>query len=207
MTFVFASTQTSGHGRFNREWDSGNGTNLLCSILFKNRKIVKNFDSVSLLFPVIILELLESCGIQNVMIKWPNDVYVRNKKICGILLEGQMPNYLIVGVGLNVNENNLKYTTSTSIFNILSTEIPLSDIKEKFIKITKRHVINFIKDKDSYFDTYISHNYLLDKDIKFEFQNSTKFGKVIGISKNNELIVNCDNEIVNLSYGEVTLHR
>ena len=110
FTFVSALFQNKGKGRNVRKWQSTSGDNLLFSLLIKDKNILKNYQCLSMLTATAIFKVLKSLSIENVSIKWPNDVYVNDKKICGILLEGiSYDNELkaiVIGVGLNVNENS-----------------------------------------------------------------------------------------------------
>ena len=107
FTFVSCDFQTNGHGRMGRTWVSPEGENLMFSVLIKDKALVNNFSSLSLCSAVSILKVLQKLELENVSIKWPNDIYVNGKKICGILLESVADNNqmssVIVGIGLNVN--------------------------------------------------------------------------------------------------------
>ncbi|AEH50969.1 biotin--[acetyl-CoA-carboxylase] ligase [Pseudothermotoga thermarum] len=103
-TVVVAEVQTKGRGRNNRTWVSPEG-GLWFSILFKPKKKVKPtfFTKAAC---VAINKALNQIGVEN-KIKWPNDIYVKAKKLCGILtetiFEGQHPKVIICGIGINVN--------------------------------------------------------------------------------------------------------
>ena len=205
MTLIFASSQTKGHGRMGREWDSGHDENILSSLFIKEKELIQDYDSLSILFAVIVLKLLQEYGLKNVKIKWPNDVFVGDKKIAGILLEGSIPEYIVVGVGININQKTLKFDTATSMFNLLSRQIPLDEIKEKYIKLLKNELSNFQVDKKSYLDIINTNNYLEDKKVKFEYQNSIFTGKVISIDKNNKIVISTTQETYHLGYGEIQI--
>lgn len=107
-TVFLAYNQTSGRGQQNNHWESEPGKNLTFSIFLKPQflDIARQF----MLSKVVCLGLvaLLSEFVNNVKIKWPNDIYIGDKKICGILIEnavmkGQI-NQSIIGVGLNVNQ-------------------------------------------------------------------------------------------------------
>ena len=123
FTFVSTDYQSKGKGRNDRVWESIKGLNLMFSILIKDSKLINEFNALSLMSAVEVAQVLESYGIDNVSIKWPNDVLVNDKKICGILLEGQLPEYVVIGIGLNVNQkefpDNLR-RPATSLVNELN---------------------------------------------------------------------------------------
>lgn len=108
-TAVVAGTQTSGRGRFERMWVSGDGESLLASV------VLRPDASIAPLLTVIgCLAVLDAvrqlCGPQHAVrcaVKWPNDVHVGGRKLCGILAEGRIDTsgaaVAVLGIGLNVN--------------------------------------------------------------------------------------------------------
>ena len=92
LTFVDASFQTNGKGRETRVWESSKDLNLMFSILIKDEYLINNFSYLSILSALMVKEALDQLRIDNVTIKWPNDVYIKDKKVCGILLESQSNN-------------------------------------------------------------------------------------------------------------------
>ncbi len=105
---VVADYQTAGKGQGTNSWESERGKNLLFSILCHPQDIpAKHQFRISMAISMAIAEALSE-QIGDVSIKWPNDIYWRNAKICGILIEnrllGQVIKDSIVGVGINVNQ-------------------------------------------------------------------------------------------------------
>ena len=105
---VVADYQTAGRGCGTNTWESERGKNLLFSALIHPNQIPASHQfHISMAVSVAISEALEQY-IGDVSIKWPNDIYWRNGKICGILIEqtlkGTVIKESIIGVGLNVNQ-------------------------------------------------------------------------------------------------------
>lgn len=100
-TVAAAREQTQGRGRRGREWLSASGENLTFSVLLRGEYKPRDLPSASMAAAVAVADLLEAQGIKPAL-KWPNDVLVNGKKICGILSEG-VPGGVIIGIGLNVN--------------------------------------------------------------------------------------------------------
>ena len=136
-TIVIAETQTAGRGRLGRKWFSPRG-GLYFSIILRPKVRVK--ESVGLVFVagLAVAEVLhENYGL-NVATKWPNDVLVNGRKICGILSEmktkGERVNYVVIGVGINANINVKKgfpeelKTVATSIENELGRKVRLEEL-------------------------------------------------------------------------------
>ena len=109
---VWTDYQTAGKGLGANSWESERGSNLLFSILYHPHDIPSNRQfSISMAISLAIADALgEQIG--DVSIKWPNDIYWRNAKICGILIEhrlaGQTIRESIIGIGINVNQRQFK---------------------------------------------------------------------------------------------------
>ena len=108
LTVVIADSQTKGRGQAGNSWESEDGKNLTFSILIypKGVEIINQF-LLSKMVSIAIAEVLSEV-VEGVSIKWPNDIYVGEKKICGILIEnaimGHTLSQTIIGIGLNVNQ-------------------------------------------------------------------------------------------------------
>lgn len=105
-TVCLAETQTAGRGRRGRQWYSPQGQNLYFSMLWKYPTAsVADISSLSLVVAVVIAETFERLGVEDIQIKWPNDIYYQGKKAGGILIESKMDREqisLVIGIGLNV---------------------------------------------------------------------------------------------------------
>lgn len=141
-TVVVADYQTAGRGCGNNTWESENGKNLLFSLLFRPDSIaVTRQFHISMAISLAICEALDQ-HIGDVSIKWPNDIYWRNGKICGILIENSVQGGIIrdsiAGVGLNVNQRvfHSNAPNPVSLWQICEQETDcealLSDILQRF---------------------------------------------------------------------------
>jgi len=125
FSIVRAHYQTRGRGQFQRRWESDDGKNLLFSLLIKrglNAQVIKSYERATL---DAIVMMLSGYGV-SARIKLPNDIYVDDKKIAGMLIETrqieEIYEYLIIGIGLNVRQTSfsdgLMATSMTSLTNI-----------------------------------------------------------------------------------------
>ena len=154
---IYADIQTRGRGTRGRKWVSAHG-NLFGSIFFPLKKNYPPFNEFSIINPVIISSVIEHfCEKKKISFKWPNDVFLNGKKICGILQELITLNskkFLIIGIGVNVISNpniNNKYQ---------ATNILLETRKKPSIK----KIINLIiSSYEKFFFNLNSYNY---KDFK-----------------------------------------
>ena len=153
---VCADYQTAGKGLGANSWESERGKNLLFSIHYHPHDIPANRQfSISMAISLAIADALGN-QIGDVSIKWPNDIYWRNAKICGILIEnrlsGQTIRESIIGVGINVNQRQFKSDDPNpiSLWQIhgfeTDSEALLQDILQRFshyiYKDVKQQYIN-----------------------------------------------------------------
>jgi BirA family biotin operon repressor/biotin-[acetyl-CoA-carboxylase] ligase len=136
-TVVVAETQISGRGRLDREWISPKG-GLWFSVIL--RPELKPAEAVVLVFVagLAVAEVLRELYGLRVETKWPNDVLVNGRKVCGILTEmnttGEKVNYAMVGVGVNVNFDVAKVfpeelrKVATSLENMLGRKVRLEEL-------------------------------------------------------------------------------
>ena len=106
---ISADFQTSGHGQATNRWESEDGKNLLFSLLLRPTVIPAAEQFViTELVTLAIINALQDYIRQQITIKWPNDIYVGDKKLCGILIEnalcGPTIDTCIVGIGININQ-------------------------------------------------------------------------------------------------------
>ncbi|MBR1689075.1 MAG: biotin--[Prevotella sp.] len=109
LTVVWADYQTAGRGCGTNAWESERGQNLTFSILCHPHQIPANRQFlISMAISTAIADAIGRYAGEDISIKWPNDIYWRDRKLCGILIEctlsGQLLKDCIVGVGLNVNQ-------------------------------------------------------------------------------------------------------
>lgn len=209
FTIVSADYQTNGKGRNDRQWISDKNTNLLFSLLIKNHEMMQNYASLSLYSAYLIATYLESIGLNKVSIKWPNDVYVNGKKICGILLEGNIPSYLIIGVGLNVNQkeilDELLIHQFTSIYLETGKKVNMKELKENIFKSFIDSLYNKSINNE-YIEYANEHNYLKNMEVFVEISGKIEKVKVLKINEDNSLKVVCNGLEENLISGEVSFH-
>jgi biotin-[acetyl-CoA-carboxylase] ligase BirA-like protein len=131
---IQAHYQTKGKGQRDKSWDSEAGENLLVSFLVKDDQL-KPYELLYKTISAIIL-LLRNYGL-NPMVKLPNDIYINDKKIAGLLIETtnkfEMTHY-IIGFGLNINQWFIdKAFSATSLHQETNNQYKLEDVLLKFI--------------------------------------------------------------------------
>jgi BirA family biotin operon repressor/biotin-[acetyl-CoA-carboxylase] ligase len=107
---VVSDFQTNGRGRLGRTWISEPGENVLLSVLLRPRISIENAGLLTLYASVAIARAIERHIGEPVECKWPNDLFLHEKKFCGILLENLFQqtevSYAVIGAGINVNQKS-----------------------------------------------------------------------------------------------------
>ncbi len=216
-TVVVAQKQTSGKGRKNRKWIS-TGKGLYFSIVLKPPVPITELMRFSLIFPYSITKTVEKFTDLNPQIKWPNDVYLNNKKLSGILLESEIEaekiNKLIVGIGLNVNDTqkDLKQLSDIATSMYIETgktfskkevfAFLLNEIENVYIKYISD--LKFRKDLLSYIDRKLLWKgekvILVDQDKKIE-------GTLIGIDESGSILIKEKNKTTKVYSGDLSLRK
>ena len=176
------------------------------SFLIKNEELMKKSTILSILTGVEVAREIEKYGIDNVSIKWPNDVLINDKKVCGILLEGQIPNYLVIGVGLNVNQKAFPdglRRPATSLSLELENDVSIDELKERLFS---NIVNNFTDIKESeYIEFFRKHNYLQNKRVRVVINNEIFIGEVVGIDDSFCLQVLSSDMLLHIDSGEIEI--
>jgi len=141
---VYTNFQTAGRGQGVKTWQSVKGENILTSFYFQpnilpNQQIYFNY------FFALTIRKVISMYVNHVMIKKPNDIWVDDKKIAGILIEhylqGEKLNYSVAGVGINVNQTQFdpELPNPTSLNLILKSSLSREKILEEIVEIGKSY--------------------------------------------------------------------
>lgn len=133
LTMLNARTQRAGRGQRGNHWESEPGSNLTFSVLIKpDNFLAKHQFVISEATALAIIDFLSLLGVE-ARVKWPNDIYVGDRKICGILIEhsvmGMNITHSIIGVGININQEKFlsDAPNPVSLFQLLNRK---SDIVE-----------------------------------------------------------------------------
>lgn len=192
-TVVFSDFQTNGRGRQNNKWESEKGKNLLASFIVEPKNIrPENQFVINQLISTVLCQIIENIVAktpslkQTVSIKWPNDIYIDNKKIAGILIEhliiGQQIAYSIIGVGLNINQTE---------FQNAPNPISLKQITGKDFDIEKicQNIAEQLFEEFDHLDfchlrsSYLKRLYRYNKKQCFSIDNKNMEATIVGVSE------------------------
>jgi BirA family biotin operon repressor/biotin-[acetyl-CoA-carboxylase] ligase len=99
-TVVTADEQSAGRGRRGRAWSAPPGKALLCSFVL--RPLDKRHSLLPLAVPLAVCEAIEAVATVTCRVKWPNDVWIEERKVAGVLIEARPPHWAVLGIGVNV---------------------------------------------------------------------------------------------------------
>ncbi len=161
-TVVVADAQTAGKGRRGRGWESPAGENIYMSILLRPDCVPDRAPMLTLVMAYSVAKVIKQLGFTDLQIKWPNDLVLSGKKICGILTEMQLKeskiDYVVVGVGINVNTSGFSEElkeTATSLYlqsgRVTGRQMLVESIVEFFGKsyrqFEKTQDLSFLKEE------------------------------------------------------------
>ena len=213
-TVVRAIEQTAGKGQPGNHWESEPKKNITMSLLLRPEflSIVDHFF-ISIAVSLGITDYLVDKKITDVCIKWPNDIYVGNKKICGILIEntiiGHTIDSSIVGIGLNINQekflsdapNPISLTNITNKTYDLPTELNLL-----CNSLLRRYAMLANGNLEGLREEYIARLYRFNQmaDYKLPTADTIFKAKIIDVAPEGRLIMESDNgKIMKFAFKEV----
>ena len=197
---VLSDYQTKARGRYNREWNSRKG-NLSISYCLKNDFEIP--DQLSLITGVTIFEVLKNLSIQNIKLKWVNDILIGKKKISGILIEAYK-GFLIIGVGcniLNFKKMNELNASSLEQNGIKISNVDLArDLSEKFSQnIDHYQKYGFLK----FYNCWLNHAFKLGEEITVRYRDKEITGIFKTIDENGKLVLDNNGKYHIITAGEL----
>lgn len=170
---IWALHQTQGRGQRGKVWNDESGKNIMMSLIIKNRLAYSQTALCSMLTANVVQQYFSRIYNKwQVAIKWPNDIYINDKKASGILIEniwkGMLWTHSVIGIGINVNQNYFpeNLPNATSLF--LESGI-IYDLFE-IIADLRTGLLNSFNDinKETTVQQYNNHLYKRNKEICFE---------------------------------------
>ncbi len=212
-TVILAEKQTKGKGRKDRTWYSAKGQNLTFSILLTSKKYFgKNFNLLNFAASLSAAFTLENLFQVKPELKWPNDVLINGKKICGILLEstsqGSKIERVVIGVGLNVNQ-----VIFQGSFNLEPTSIKLElggeslsreKILAEFLNTFEETIERIPNEAGAIFREWKERCRLIGEKISISEEGTTKYGIFDDIDSEGYLLLKTKYKIEKIHYGDVS---
>lgn len=213
-TLVTADAQLAGIGRRGRSWSSEKEAGIYMSMLFRPEIATDKASMLTLVAALAVERAIAETLDCQPMIKWPNDIVLNRKKICGILtemaLKGTEIDYVVIGIGINVNNKNFPeeiVQTASSLSLELGNEIDKEMLINEVWKWFAVYYEQFLQMGDLSGIKAEYEHALINKDEKVKVLDP--LGEYMGIAKGitniGELIVDTEGELRYVSSGEVSV--
>jgi BirA family biotin operon repressor/biotin-[acetyl-CoA-carboxylase] ligase len=210
-TVVITDHQTNGRGQRGNSWVTDPGLNLTFSVILKPSFIpVQNQFLLSKFVSLAVCAYLETYS-NEVKIKWPNDIYMGDQKLCGILIENSIQGMRIansvIGIGININQTVFENDRATSLSQALKHPFSLH---EEFVKIVHHLDALYFKSKTSRGIAEIDQDYLLNmyaynQDRPFLVNGSPVTARIKGVTSWGKLIIAQPGITVDLECGNTEI--
>lgn len=217
-TVVVAESQTGGRGRLGRKWSSPGGVGIWTSIILRPPVSPRDAPKLTLLTAVTIASVLNEHYGLDAQIKWPNDVFVRGRKLCGALTElvaeQDAVRYIIASFGLNVNQTPSRFPAEVAA---IATSMRIEADRKFDRPEVFRRVLREFDDQYVHFKKHGGRNILkrwrelsctLGQRVKVQLREGVVEGIAQDLDDDGSLIVEVDGGALrSVAYGDVTIVR
>ena len=205
---VYTFDQTKGRGQQGNVWESEPNKNLTFSMVLKPEFLnPQNQFSLNMAVSLAIIQFLTDLGLK-AEIKWPNDVFVNDRKIAGILIENQLRGNLfkaaVVGIGLNVNQQGFKTQGATSVllqngkeYDLVQSLSYIQTILFRYVERLRAGEIDLIKEE------YYSKLYLRNKPSVFKRGDDSFVGSIKGVDEFGMLQIQTERGLLSFGLKEI----
>lgn len=202
---VVADGQTNGRGRQGKRFFSPKNTGLYFTMVFPTDAPVFEFTGVTCAAAVATARAIEKLSDIDVKIKWVNDIYIDNRKICGILVQSVSENAvvkkLIVGIGVNVSTLDFPSEISTiagSLNKDIDRNVLAAEIANNLSELIFRKT-------DDYIAEYKSKSNVIGQRITYIQNNTEHQATAVNIDRNGGLVVKTETDTITLTSGEISV--
>lgn len=213
-TLVVADRQEAGRGRRGRSWDSPSGTGIFMTLLLKPDMNPNHASMLTLVAAMAVARAISQCADTEALIKWPNDIVIGGKKICGILTEMSAQfdfiNHIVIGIGINVHNEHFPEEIAETAGSILlqtGKRIRRAELIEQILEQFEHYYAIFMETEDlsGLVKEYNSILVNMNKSVRVLDPKEPFEGKAMGITKKGELIVDTWESRKMVSSGEVSV--
>jgi len=205
---VITDDQTDGSGQRGKKWESAPYLNLTFSlILMPEFLALQNQFRLTQAISVSLASIIQAKIPNLVKIKWPNDIYVEDKKIAGILIQntlrGKGIEYSIIGIGLNVNQIGFSISNASSLKIIAQKDFVLNDLLNDLVQEISENY-HGLKTGNHRFLNEAYQNLLYKINVEERFVAETEFkGTIIGTDQLGRLLIKSDGTVRSFQNNEV----
>lgn len=217
-TLVVAEAQTKGQGRLNRNWVSPSGKGIWTSLVLRPPSLPAEATYITLLAAIAVAKAIRQVAALPAGIKWPNDVLVNEKKVCGILAETEAEldqvHYVVLGIGINVNLDQEDFPpelmqTATSLKIEKGETVSRLQLLQALLKELEGLYLTFLFERGGVEEIrkqWKKLNVTLGREVKVSFLNQSYQGKAVDLDPEGALLVRePDGKLHRFHAGDVTL--
>lgn len=208
-TAVIADYQTAGKGRLGRYFCSPNGAGLYCTVLIREGFDMTNVGLITPCAAVAAAKAIEEVSGHDAKIKWVNDIFMGGRKLCGILTEASLPDFAVIGIGINLLQNKSAFPKELhSIVTSIEEETGRIVTPKEMEKALLRHLSNELSElcNKTFLKEYKMRSFVIGKEVEVHSGNDVYTAKAIGIDDNAGLKLELpDKTIKTLTTGEVSI--
>ncbi|HAS13695.1 MAG TPA: bifunctional biotin--[acetyl-CoA-carboxylase] synthetase/biotin operon repressor [Idiomarina abyssalis] len=211
---LFAEAQTAGRGRRGKQWYSPFGSNLYLSIYWPLDDGIHGAMGLSLAVGVALAECFTNLGIDEVSVKWPNDVYIAGKKVTGILVDLETSPegaaHSIIGIGINLRMPDHVGEKIDQAWTDLNSELPQPVSRNKVAAEVRASVLSALQQYgqsglSAFQQRWQQYDRFIDKPVKLIMGQRVCLGTCRGIDENGALLVEDEQGVRRYFGGEVSL--
>ena len=208
-TVVVSDIQMKGRGRKDRNWFSPKGGLWFSIILYPKLSVNKSI-LVTMIASISVSQSIIKLTNTKPVIKWPNDILINKKKVCGILTETEVKKgkieYMIVGIGLNVNNklNDELSKSATSLIEEINKDISIQDLlKDILVNFDNNYKLLNKKDFLQIRKLWLNFSNIIGRKVKIKEEESEIIGNVIDFSEDGSLIIESENKRKKIIFGDL----
>lgn len=208
-TVIHAKNQTKGKGYAGNEWKVVDGENLTFSFLLKTDYTFQQLIYFNEWISNTICLFLKQFHPKN-NVKWPNDIILNDKKVCGILIENHRSNQImhsIIGIGINVNQTDFNHLPkASSLKNITDTQYDIEAILTDLVELFQKeyHILEQ-KKFDLIHETYLNNLFRKDKISQFKLDGEEVDGIIRDVNEAGNLVIEIDHQAREFKHKEIEL--
>ena len=211
-TVILAEEQTAGRGRLKRLWLTPRGSIAMSVILYP---ALKYLPYIIMIASLAVARSIEGITGIEAGIKWPNDILINGKKVCGILIENEVQkgrvNFVIVGIGINVNLGLADYpeieSIATSLSDALGREVSRVDIIRRLLAEMEQ-LYSDVTAGQSIFEEWRDKLIMLGKRVMVTIGDARYEGTALSVEPDGRLLLRLfDGSLAEVVAGDVTLRE
>jgi len=211
-TVVITDHQHQGRGQGSNAWISEKESNLTMSVILDTSFMnVKDQYYLNMMVCLAVSDMLREYAGKDISIKWPNDIYYLDKKICGILiqniLKGNKMEYSIVGLGININQEEFTIENAVSLRNITGRWYDMNEVLNRLVELLEEYykILRLGLNKRLK-GLYMERLMWFNEDRFFETDHVFE-GRITDVDPHGRLIINAEDQLFSFSFQEVKFVR